>query len=197
MNILVDELPTTLLIKGKEYPINEDFTAIIILEQMLSDKELTDSQKSVEMLNILFSKEIPPNNMETAQQIEWYYRCGRVESERRKKALAKHINSRRGKRLNDEIYDFDYDAPMIYAAFMQIYRVDLNNTFLHWWKFKAMFDSLPDECEFGKAMKYRATDISKIKDKDEKQRIITLQNFYAIPSKLTAEEKAARIGSMF
>lgn len=197
MNILVDELPTSLVIEGKEYPINADFTAVIILEQMLSDNDLTDSQKSVEMLNILFSEELPPNNMETAKQIEWYYRCGNVESEKRKQAIAKRMKNKRGKRLNDEIYDFDFDAPMIFSAFMQTYHIDLNETYLHWWKFKAMFDSLPEECEFGKAMKYRATDISKVKDKDERHRIITLQNFYAIPSKLTADEKARRIGSMF
>ena len=61
-----------------------------------------------------------------------------------------------------QIYSFEHDAPYIYAAFLEQYGIDLtqeNN--LHWWRFKAMFDSLSEKTQFVKIMGYRSMTITK------------------------------------
>ena len=195
INLLIDVLPEELLIDGVQYKIETDFTTIILLEQLLSDNTVPSSFKGEEMLNLIFPEEKPLLNDETAKQIEWFYRCGFVENEKRKEAIAKR--NQKSRRLNEQVYDFEFDAPYIFAAFMQCYHIDLTETSMHWWKFKALFDSLDRECQFVKIMGYRSVDLNQVKDKSERKRMATLQTMYALPSKLSAEEKATRIGSMF
>jgi len=195
-SLLIDELPETICVEGKEYDIDTDFSTFILLEQLLSDRGISDNLRMRETWSLLFPFDtVPPLSEETLKQIEWFYRCGKVESERRKSEIAKRTN--KAKKLNDQIYDFEFDDQYIFAAFMSCYGIDLTECSMHWWKFKALFNSLDSDCEFVKIMGYRSADVGKIKDKEEKARIVRLQAMYAIPSKLTAEEKAARIGSMF
>ena len=48
-----------------------------------------------------------------------------------------------------QIYSFEHDAPYIYAAFLEQYGIDLTQeNDLHWWRFKAMFDSLSEKTQF-------------------------------------------------
>lgn len=55
--------------------------------------------------------------------------------------------------------DYDVDAPLIYAAFMQTYHIDLVSIdYLHWWKFQALLEGLPDECRISKIIGYRTID---------------------------------------
>ena len=47
---------------------------------------------------------------------------------------------------------------------MEQYKIDLNSIkYLHWWKFKALFNNLNENIQFSKIMSYRAMDLSKIK----------------------------------
>lgn len=196
ISLLIDTLPEAIIVDGDEYEIDTDFTTFVLLEQLISDREISDKMRMNEMWRLLFPFDVvPPLTEDTIKQIEWFYRCGKVESERRKIEIAKITNST--KKLHDQIYDFEFDDQYIFAAFMSCYGIDLTECSMHWWKFKALFNSLDSDCEFVKIMGYRSADLGKIKDKEEKSRIRRLQAIYAIPSKLTAEEKAARIGSMF
>ena len=73
---------------------------------------------------------------------------------------------------------------------MQQYKIDLNSIeYMHWWKFKALFEGLTENTQIVKIMGYRAMDLSKIKDKEEKKRYKKLQREYALPDDRTEEEK--------
>ena len=81
---------------------------------------------------------------------------------------------------------------------MEQYKIDLNNIkYLHWWKFKALFNSLNKNTHFVEIMGYRAMDLSKIKDKEEKKRYKRLQKIYALPDMRTEEQKEADFGKAF
>ena len=89
-----------------------------------------------------------------------------------------------------KIYSYEHDADLIYTAFLDQYKLDLNDIeYLHWFKFKAMFEGLKSENKICEIMGYRAVDISKIKDKEEKKRYKKLQREYALPDDRTEEEK--------
>lgn len=195
-NLLVDRLPEYVEVEGEKYEIDSDFSTFILFEQLIADKTLSAQEKMKEMWDLLFPfDDVPPVNDEAIKQIEWFYKCGKVESEERKEKIAKM--TKKSRKMNNQIYDFEFDDQYIFAAFFQCYGIDLTEYEMHWWKFKALFNSLDSDCEFVKIMGYRSADVSKIKDKEEKQRIVRLQALYAIPDKLTVEEKAARIGSFF
>ena len=60
-----------------------------------------------------------------------------------------------------------------------------------------MFDGLKEDNQIVKIMGYRAIDISKIKDKEEKSRYKKLQKLYALPDMRTQEQKEADFGAAF
>ena len=51
---------------------------------------------------------------------------------------------------------------------MQIYGIDLQETPVHWWKFRALLFTLPDTCLMGKIMYYRSVDVGKLKGAERK-----------------------------
>ena len=68
---------------------------------------------------------------------------------------------------------------------------------MHWWEFKALLQGLNDDTQFVKIMSYRAIDLGKIKDKEEKKRYKELQELYALPDMRTMEQKEADFGRAF
>lgn len=191
INIILDILPEAITIDDVEYPISSDFRTFMLLELLLRDKSLSDERKLEEMVYLIFGEDYPRITEDVIDKIIDFYRCGKKETNKQKAVKRTVKNKKR-------VYDFEWDDAYIYSAFYSTYRIDLNEIdYLHWWKFKALFDSLPSDCEFVKIMGYRATDISTIKDKSERTRIAKLQALYALPEQLTAEEKAAQIGALF
>lgn len=86
----------------------------------------------------------------------------------------------------------------IYSAFIETYQMDLQEIdYLHWWKFKAMFNSLNKDTKIVEIMGYRAIDLSKIKDKEEKARYRKLKKIYKLPDMRTEAQKEADFGNAF
>lgn len=190
-NILIDALPQSITINSEKYPISTNFRTFILYEMLLSDNDLTDRQKMEEMINLFFTEKRPNRiTKEVINAIVNFYRCGKQET-RKQKAVKKTIKNKK------KVYSFEYDDDYIYSAFLSAYGIDLNDIdYLHWWKFKALFNGLPSDCEFVKIMGYRGADASVIKDNKERSRILKLQALYALPDNLTVEEKAAKFGAI-
>lgn len=91
------------------------------------------------------------------------------------------------------VFDFDVDAGLIYAAFLKEYGIDLSVCNMHWYKFLALFNALPSECEFMKIISYRGADLSKIKDKEQRAFIRRMKVRYALPDRRSDEEKQSDI----
>lgn len=88
-----------------------------------------------------------------------------------------------------KVFDFIQDSELIYAAFMQTYRIDLIDTPLHWWKFQALMSGLPSNTRFSEIIQIRTMEIPKPNkyNMEERQRIIRLKQEYAL--KVSAEER--------
>lgn len=81
---------------------------------------------------------------------------------------------------------------------MDQYGINLQTIpYLHWWEFKALFTGLKEDNLIVKIMGYRAMDLSKIKDKDEKKYYKKLKRLYALPDMRTEEQKEADFGRAF
>lgn len=188
-NLLIDTLPDTVMVDGREFFIRSDFRISIMFELLIGDTELSKEQKLYQMLE-LYYETIPANIEEAVEQVLNFYACGKQRKENSSRAKRKEITS--------PIYSFEHDDGLIFSAFYDQYGIDLNDIdYLHWWKFRAMFDALKEDNEIVKIMRYRATDLSTIKDKHERNRIAKLKAIHALPSNMTVEEKVSAAGAIF
>lgn len=180
-NILIDELPRSIRIKGKDYDVNWGFRTAILYEMMMLDNEVEPEEKPLYALR-LFYPVIPDDWQEALEGIQWFYRCG--EEERTGKKKRRNVQTEQ-----ERIYSFDHDAPYIYSAFLGQYSIDLNEVKeLHWWKFKALFQGLNEDCTLCKIMGYRAIDIKSV-GKEQYEFYKKMKDQYAIPIPKTEQEK--------
>lgn len=182
MGILERKLPTTVLINGVEYPIRSNFRTMIKFEQLMQDPDVTDQDK-VWLALRLFYPEIPEDTDKAVDQLLWFYRC-----DKRDNIYTKKTKKRRSKRT-DRIYDFECDDDYIYAAFMSQYRLDLHTVrYLHWWKFRAMFNAIDEDTLFHKIMEYRAVELDKV-PKEKRAYYKRMKQLYALPLSQSEEER--------
>ena len=180
MNLLVDLLPTTVDIEGIEYEINSDFRTSILFELLMQDVEIEDEEKIIQALQ-LYYRQCPHNIDEAINKMLWFYSCGKENDLK--------SNSKTGS-SSEQIYNFNYDDEYIYSAFLDQYRIDLNDIeYLHWWKFKAMFKALKEDNEIIKIMGYRSIDLSKVEDKKQKEFYKKMKKIYEIPIAISKDEK--------
>ncbi|AUN11566.1 bacteriophage Gp15 family protein [Clostridium botulinum] len=186
MNMLIDLVPTTVEIDNKEYEINSNFRVSILFELLMQDNSISEEDKIIQALQLYYPV-IPPNINEAVDKMLWFYRCG--------KDIAQSKGTGKGK--STQIYNFEYDDDYIYSAFLDQYGIDLQDIeYLHWWKFKAMFKALKQDNEIVKIMGYRSMDLSKIKDKEEKNYYRKMQELYKIPIAKDEKDKLEEINNI-
>lgn len=156
-------LPRTLNVGGIEYCIRTDFRLWMALPKL-------------EDLTVLFKRENPSFygyfSQEAIDRIVDFYRCG------------EELN------LDSDavnVIDFDEDANLIYASFLQAYGIDLYDVDpegLHWYKFRALLQGIPPDTQLSRLIEIRAYDGD---DPDYKK----LRDKFALPRQLTEAEEAA------
>ena len=178
MNLLVDRLPTDY----EGLKINTNFRSFILFELLMQDNNLKDEEKILLAINLLY-EEKPKDLKKAIEGILWFYKCGE-EKKTKKEQKNNEISQQK------QIYSYEYDAKYIYSAFLSQYGIDLNEIeYLHWFKFKSLFECLNSQNKICEIMSYRSIDLSKIKDKEERKRYRRLQRQYALPDNRTEEQK--------
>ena len=201
MNILMDKPPEQVEVDGKLYKINSDFRTSIQFEILMQKKELTKKQKEFANELCLLDKEMDretaellakykdglelyypeiPNDINGAiNAMLWFYECGKENIDKKK---SKKSGSRK------KIYDYNYDADYIYAAFFEQYHIDLAEQELHWWKFSALFSALSEDCMISKIITYRVID-TKGMEKEQKAFYNRMKRLYQLPEDISEEER--------
>lgn len=175
MNLIVDPLPESVDVDGREYAIRAGFRYGVLFELMMGDPDLTGEEKVAQALG-LYYPEAPQDLPAALDRALWFYRCGEDPGGNRDGT---------GRTARQKAYDFEQDAPYLYAAFLEQYGIDLTEADLHWWKFRALFRSLSADCEFSKIMGYRVMDL---KGLPKGQR-----RFYADMKKLHALDRSQSV----
>lgn len=184
MNLLLDKLPT----EHEGLKIETNFRSFILFELLMQDVSVNEQDKIALAINI-FYKEIPKDIKKAIDVILWFYSRGDTN---------KKVNKKNEENNKKHIYSYEYDADLIYSAFLSQYGLDLNEIeYLHWWKFKSLFEGLNDENKICVIMGYRAIDLSKIKDKEQKKKYKKLKNTYALPDERSEEEKEKDFADAF
>ena len=181
-NLLLDKLPQ---FTSSGLKIRTDFRESIKFELLMQDKNIKKEDKIVLALKLYYYDVSKVKDIKKAiNDILWFYRCG------------EEIKEETGQENNEEkikqIYSYEFDDKYIYSAFLEQYNIDLNSIkYLHWWKFKALFNGLNEKTKIVKIMGYRAMNISKIKNKEMKKHYEEMKKIYALPDMRNEEEKEA------
>lgn len=113
----------------------------------------------------------------------WFYQCGE-ENRSIKKSETETARRQR------PVYSFEVDGALIYAAFLDQYRIDLVNIdYLHWWVFRSLMSALREDHEFKKVMGYRAMKIDKNMTAEQRKAFRKLKQLYRLPDYRSEEEK--------
>lgn len=182
-NILLDELPQY---TKSGLQIRTDFRESIKFELLMQDKNLSEDVKIMQALQLYYYDLDKITDIKKAiDDILWFFKCGKEMQE---------SNSEENEGTTQErvkqIYSYEFDDEYIFSAFLEQYGIDLNEIeYMHWWKFKALFNSLNENTQFVKIMSYRNMNIAKIKDKEMKTHYKKMQELYKLPDMRTEEEK--------
>lgn len=154
-------------------------------EILWQDESLLPKDKVIKSLELCYPK-IPRQYEEAVNALLWFYKCGKKDSPQKQAVAAKRGKTR--------IYSFNHDDDYIYSAFMTQYGIDLQDIeYLHWWKFRAMFNSLTSQNEIVKIMEYRSIDLKEDMSKAQKAFYRKMKLIHALPLPKDEEEKQQAI----
>lgn len=176
--LLIDRVPTSVMIDGVEYDINSDFRISILFEMLMFDRDYTEEEKILQALELYYPV-MPQNLPEAVEKMLWFYQGEAVE----------YASKGAGKK-SAQIYSYEHDAEYIYAAYLDQYGVDLQDVdYLHWWKFKAMFKGLKADNEIVKIMGFRAVEVDYDMSKKEQKYYRKMKDMYKIPIPKSDKDK--------
>ena len=135
-----DGLPTVLTVGGEEQPIRTDYRVALDCFLALTDPELDDYNKPLEVIDMLFINDIDPNYWQEAiNKALWFLRGGDEE------------RGEKGPQLVSWEQDFTYIASPISNIVGQDIR---GMEYLHWWSFLSAYMAIGD-CLFAQIVRIR------------------------------------------
>jgi hypothetical protein len=169
--MFTEKLPTEFVFNGKAYRHHSDFREWCRFDELLHDKDVPEKYIPEIARNLIFPLKSKPPLEEASKYILWFYSCGKPAAGKMPKRT---LNNKRA-------YSFEYDFDSIYAAFKERFNIDLVDIpYLHFWKFKAMFNSLKD-CKFTEIVGYRIAETNKNMTEETKKNINDMKKTYALP----------------
>ena len=177
MNFFYEELPIEVDVKGESIKIITDFREYIRLLDMLKDQELDALRKFAIIQQYFIDDVIVDEEAISALSrfIMMDTNCAEVGN------VCDYEEPRGNQKKN--LFSYSIDYPYILSGFMKDYGIDLIDIeYMHWWKFRMLFDGLSDNTEIKQRIMYRSVDLSEIKDKEERKRIKKIQKSIQLPS---------------
>lgn len=186
-------LPAAYEYGDRVYEMHTDFREWMKFELLLTDRDISDDEKTLRLKEIIFPE--VPDDDGLLDFIIWFYNCGKKPYVSGKSDGLRE-KSGRGSKNRSPVYSFEHDFDFIYAAFMELYGIDLVSvSYLHWWKFKAMFTSLHD-CRFSDIVGYRSEKITSKTPEYRKNFLNDMKKIYALPRSLSEQQKLDELKRM-
>lgn len=189
---LYEKKSDRITIDDKEYDIDASFDNILYLIDLSQEPRLPTPSKITLGIKRLFGNDSDLLKLDLKIQLEIFSAVFKeyVEEKEIKRPVLRDMQ---GNVLPDDFgfeddeeqakpeYSLKHDADYIYASFMQAYGMDLleEHGKLHWFKFKALLNGLPEDTKFRQVISIRLwkKDDSDSYDKNMEK----LQHMYALP----------------
>ena len=134
-------LPEALTVGGEERPIRTDYRVALDCFLALTDSELDDYNKLLEVLDCLYVDEPEPHNwLEAINQAIWYLNGGKNEDEH--------------SRPEPRLVSWEQDFTLIAAPISAQIGKDVRSINMHWWTFIQCYQSIGD-CLFAQVVRIR------------------------------------------
>lgn len=175
-NVLYEKFPEAVNVHGTDYAIETDFREWIRFAELAEDDSVP-WQIQVQLMLGWYLDEVPDDLEEAIRALGDFLVARKLYANQKE-----HDRSSKENNSNQQpAFSFQEDAGCIYSAFIDCYGIDLQTIpYMHWWKFKTLFDWLPEDTEIKQRIMYRTIDINSIKDKEEKKRVRRIQNAIAL-----------------
>ena len=184
---LNDRLLNAYEYNGIEYRIDMAFDNVLDIFDVLADDDLSDFDKANLGLLYLFDGEhLDPERATIAPEdaIEtWNDIFENYISVADKEVVDYDLQGNpMPKKATKKLIDIEKDAEFIYSSFRQAYRIDLfdEQGKMHWHKFQALLNGLPENTIFKRIIQIRAWEPSKHESKEYKKSMSELQEIYSL-----------------
>lgn len=156
MSKITDGLPTKDRLNNDIYT---SFRGMLKLQEIFDNPKSTGEEKVISSIILLYGgidEDMPINQL--FSEVFWFFSEG---EDAKNESEEKKITQK-------QVYDFVEDEDYIIGGFQQAYNIDLadESMDMHWWRFMALFKSLPEDTEIINRIKIRGTDISKLKGEE-------------------------------
>ena len=179
INVMLDPLPT----QWNGFEINTSFRIGIQTFILEYDKELSDYEKSLHIVDLMFDDRPHPYGEELQECITWF--------------LNGWFHDKSGSsKDNRRLVDYDIDQWRIYADFRKIYGIDLSLDEMHWWTFNGLLWNMPyKQSAFMEVIDIRKKKIEAKMSAKEKEAIVEAQKVYGLeqPETVYTEDEKSKI----
>lgn len=185
MNLkLFDRLPEGVTVGGKFYRCNFDFRNVLRMLDTMQQEDLVPDARDYLCLKCVYSHRIASKNVSAV--------LNEVCS-----ILFEKTPETDGKRLTS----FEQDAPLIRAAFRQVYRIDLFRDKLTWFEFTELLHGLPEGNKYEEVIGIRARPLPAPNKYNQKEREWLMKAKQQVALHLTEREQAKKyeqdVGKIF
>lgn len=132
---LYDKLPDSVNVNGKKIKLNLDFRNVLRMLDTLKRDDLIPEAREYIALKCICRRPCKGMMLEV------------------KKLL---FPTEQHKEEKDRITDYEQDAELIQAAFLQVYGINLFRDKLHWFEFMALLSSVPSGSKYSEILSIRA-----------------------------------------
>ena len=176
-NVLLDQLPEEWESpSGEIYELDTDFRIGIQICLIQNDPELSSFEKSVQMQKLMFVDKIPKSPDDLQDCIHFFISGWSHDKQS-------------GKKEEKRLMDFDIDQWRIYSAFLQYYRIDLNEIeYMHWWMFMGLLACLP-ECAYTKVIDIRHREVNSKMSKEDQRALKDAKEIYDLDKIMSREDQ--------
>ena len=167
--------------EGQEWECHTDFRQWVRVEALMLDKDIPESLKTDIALKIIFPV-VPNDKSQAISFISEFFKCGVVDTQ-----------SKNNTKSQKQAYSFNADYGYIYAAFLEMYNIDLQDiNYLHFWKYKYMFNALHD-CKLIEIIGYRVTETDSKTPQCTKDHVKKMKSLYKLPLYLSEQQILKKI----
>ncbi|MBE6568905.1 MAG: hypothetical protein E7658_01635 [Ruminococcaceae bacterium] len=164
-SVLTHPLPDAVFVDGVRIPIRTDYRTGILFGELAKDEDLDDLSRMKLGLWLYCGDRLPDVDLHRLFDALLAFYRGEMSPDTVENAPSS------GNAPKGGVFDFVWDGDLIYGAFLQVYRMDLTQCELHWWKFLALLTALPPDCPFMRTAALRCMDISGIKDEETRRKL--------------------------
>lgn len=174
--------PKYVEVDGIKYKINTDFRVAIECNKIAEDETIGDFERALGIICVLYGKEAlnNPNHYEKLLELaQKYFACG------------KEIKNEQNKKPD---MDFEEDAGYIASSFQYDYKYNpYEMEYCHWYKFYNDLSNLSNSelgncCVLSNVRNLRNFDVSKIKDSEQKRKIIEAKKQVALKKNIVKKK---------